>query len=717
MIKEFRSAFLAIFLSACFCSVAQAQNKAAAVKDSLAAAQNDSVRLSMMLDSVLVEGSNVVRYADRDVWRITKKMRKGAVNTAQMLANIPGVECNYATNDLTYKGKSNILLLVDSLEKPDSYVKDLHHMRFYKIDVIPHPAGRYAGYDVVINLHTKPNYEGYEGNLSSFLSAFPTDANGKGKNIAGYNSSASFTYTKNKWNFVTLLNYRGNQTESDDFTSEKTYTLNRLKETSLKGSSTGKENKYTGAYVAVDYQINPRHSLSLSYNYAGSDGESAFRANLIREYLDGNTQEHIQKNMESETVDGRHTWGAYYRGRTDAWHYELNFNYTHERSDFDYQFRQNETFATESHQKDRMNYLWLNTELNRKFFDDKFYVGVGYTFNVKNYEQRDRLDDDLLSENKYARHEFWTKLSYVFGPHTQANATFTAQTVRTSTAGFHETNLYYRMSGRVYHQFNKNISATLNYYNDVTYPQLSQVTNYGYFTDSLSWRAGNPTLRTSVQHSAYLECDFFDLFSVELGGSYEPNLIQQIVESRYGLLPSGKDGFYSYSAPQNTKYRSLWACLYAYKRVKDIRLNASLRYYHHKAWYKDMEHTNPSLAFRLSANYYNDKHQLSAYLSYSLENFNTASVQGWSDKNFDYITMNLSKSLLDGHLHVSLEYLPPLHFTRMETKSRSETPAQTVAETVGLKKYNGNRFSFSIRYKFYGGKSVRQYQREMRDEK
>lgn len=715
--KKFRFVFLTIFLSACFCSVAQTQNVTAEGNDSLAAAHNDSVKFSIILDSVLVEGSNVVHYADRDVWRITKKMRKGATNTAQMLANIPGIDCNYATNDLTYYGRSNILLLVDSLEKPDNYIKDLHHMRFYKIDVIAHPAGRYSGYDVVINLHTKPNYEGYEGNLDYGMWLFPTDANGKGKNVTNYNSSASFTYTKNKWNFVAWINYRGNQNERDDFTSEQTYTLNRLKETSLNGSSAGKENKYTGAYFAVDYQINQRHSLSLSYKYEGSNEENEAWANLIRQCLEDSTLEYIRKNQESKTVGGRHTFGAYYRGRADAWRYVVNFNYTHERSDFDYQFRQNEAFATESHQKDQMNYIWLDTELNRRFFDNKFYVGVGYTFNWKDYEQRDRIAGSLLSENAYVRHELWTQMSYSFDSNTNANATFKAQTVRTSTTDFHETNLYYRMSGRIYHRFNKNIWATLNYYNSVTYPQLSQVTNYGYFTDSLSWKAGNPTLKTSVRHSAYLVCDFFNFFSIELGGSYEPNLIQQIVEARYGLLPSGKEGYYSFSMPQNTKYQSLWACVYAHKRIKDVRLNASLQYYHNKAWYKDMEHTNPSLAFRLSANYYNDKLKLSAYLSYNVENFCSASVQGWSDKEFDYLSMNVSKSFFDGHLYASLGYQPPLHFTRMKTKNNTETPAQKIVEMVGLKKNNGNFFSFSIRYKFYGGKSVRQYQREMRNEK
>lgn len=168
----------------------------------------DSSAVSKKLPTVTVEASNITHYADRDVVHITRSMRKGARNTAQMLGNIPGIDCNYANNALTYYGSSNILILVDSLEKSADYVKELHHLRFSKVDVVPNPTGKYANYDVLINLHTKPDYTGYEGNVFQQMSVRPNEDNGKNKKFSGDYSSASFTYTKNKWNFIGRYNFR-----------------------------------------------------------------------------------------------------------------------------------------------------------------------------------------------------------------------------------------------------------------------------------------------------------------------------------------------------------------------------------------------------------------------------------------------------------------------------------------------------------------------------
>ena len=81
------------------------------------------------LDSVVITGDNTIHHADRDVVRITRAMRKGARNTAQMLGNIPGIDCDYSNNELTYYGSKNILILVDSIEKSPEYIKELHHLR------------------------------------------------------------------------------------------------------------------------------------------------------------------------------------------------------------------------------------------------------------------------------------------------------------------------------------------------------------------------------------------------------------------------------------------------------------------------------------------------------------------------------------------------------------------------------------------------------------
>lgn len=667
----------------------------------------------------MVEGSNVVRYADRDVWRINKKLRKGASNTAQMLSNIPGFDCDLITNSLSYYGRQKILLLVDSLEKPDEYVKKLHHMRFEKIDVITQPSGRYAGYDVVVNLHTKPNYEGYEGDLSHWMRVLPTDGNGEGRNVSMMGETASFTYTKNKWNFVAWGKYffQQRRLDKDDFSSELTYPLNNFREEAQSGSFSKNKSDRLNAYAALDYQINNRHSLSLSYNFAGNYQQSGSLANMLKTNFGDGTEENIIKQNSDDTDEGRHTLGLYYRGKTNAWRYFLNFNYTHERKNNDYEFLQNEDFSTESHEKNRMDYIWLNTEVNRSFFDGKFYVSVGYTYNWKDYEQHDRFAGSLLSENTYNRHELWTWMSYRFSPNTNVNFSFSAQSVQTKSTGYHDHNMVYRASGALYHRFNKDVWFRIKCNSSVAYPELSQVTNYGYFADSLSWIAGNPTLKSSVQHTAYLWSDFFNLFNLDAGISLEPNCIKRVVESRYGLLPSGAEGYYSYSAPQNTNYRTMWLAFHVYKQLKNWRLSANVQYNDYRAKYKDMGHHKGCFAGGVDVRYYNEKHELTFNASYNLRTFNTATVQGWSEQRDDHFEVQLRKLFLNQRLDVTLGYELPIHFTKMKTSAFTYTPVSETKEILKSRKSNDHIISLSLSYKFFGGKSVRQYQREMKDEK
>jgi len=710
---------LIVCMASCLCLNAQGQDAVSEAKDSLYASRKDSIRLSFMLDSVVVQGSNVVHYADRDVWRINKKMRKGASNTAQLLANIPAFDCDLATNGLSYYGKKEILLLVDSLERSDEYVKQLHHMRFDKIDVITQPSGRYADYDVVVNLHTKPDYTGYEGDLSHYMMVLPTNGNGKGRNVKMTNETASFTYTKNKWNFVAWGKYFFMQREmgTEDFSHEQTYLLNNFKEEAQSGTVTKSKSNKMNAYAALDYQISPRHSLSLAYSFSGNRQQSGWHGNMLRTNFSNGEEESVAKKKSGDTDDGRHTLGLYFRGKSQAWRYLVNFNFTHESADYDFEFSQNEDFATASHEKNRMNYIWLNSEAGRDFFGDKLYVGAGYTFNWKDYAQHDRLSGQLLSENTYNRHELWTRMSYRFGPNTNANLSLAAQVVQTKTTGYSDYNMVYRMSGGLYHRFNKDIWLRVNCNSSVSYPELSQVTNYGYFVDSLSWRMGNPALKSSVRHSASLWTDFFSMFNIDAGFSWEPNRIQNVVESAYGILPSGAEGYYSSTAPQNTNYRAAWIGLNVYKQIKNLRLSAHIEYNDFRAKYKDIGHHKSCVAGSLNARYYSDKHKLTINAAYQLDTFNSASVQGWSEQMSDHFEVQLHKSVLNQRLNATLCYCLPVHFTKMTQRNVSSTPATETIETIKLRRNEDHAITLSLSYKFYGGKSVRQYQREMKNEK
>lgn len=678
---------------------------------------NLSHHITRTLDSVIVVGDNTTRYADRDVIRITRAMRKGARNTAQMLGNISGIDCDYSNNGLTYYGSQNILILVDSIEKSANYVKELHHLRFDKVDIIPNPTGKYANYDVLINLHTKPDYEGYEGNVFNYMRVLPSEGNGENKNFTKDNVSASFTYTKNKWNFVGRYDFNFNQ--SDIFNVEKTeqYPLNKLQENYLSPVYNKSFFRIHNLYTAVDYQINKNHSVSVSYKFSTDASDKYIGANIQRIWLDTDNKEMVKKASNQATNSTRHTLGLYYRGRSGVWNYTYDFNYINDGWNNDKSLQQSTGYSSYIRHYNHMNYIWTKSEVNRRFFKNKFYVSVGHNFTWKDYEQDDRLTDLMLSKNKYLRNELWTWMSYRIKDGTDLNFSASMEHVHTQSNTYNENDMVYKLSGMFYHRWNKWLWMRLNYWCNVSHPQLNQVSEYGYFTDSLTWYKGNTSLKTNVNHSGRIWLDFFNLFNIQGGFNYSPNSFCTIAEEREGILPSGINGYYVAYTPQNTKYKSYWTSFYIYKRVKAFTLSAYLKYEKKKAEYKQYKNSNDGFSGNVSTRYYNAKQHLTLSLAYYLGNMYNASVQSLSTRKFDYFNLSASKDFFKQKLNVTLQYTPPLFFTSMKFDSQHNSTALNSVESVRIRKSNANAFMLSLSYRFHGGKSVRQYNRSMSEEK
>ncbi len=340
--------------------------------------KTDSTAASRKPPTVTVEADNITHYADRDVVYITRSMRKGARNTAQILGNIPGIDCNRADNKLTYYGSSNILILVDSVEKSANYVKELHHLRYDKVDVIPHPMGKYSEYDLMINLHTKPDYEGYERNAHQEVGIQPTEDNGKDKKFTWNYTSTSFTYTKNKWNVVGRYNF--NFSQSDRSNTESTYTnhISHMRENSTAPMRLVNFFRIHNAYFAVDHQINKNHSVSVSYNYSTDASDDYKYASTERLWLDNEEKDTIMKeatrrNSVSRVNSDRHTLGLYYRDRSGAWNYNYDFNYINDGWDSDKNYWQSTSYSSDDYFRKHRNHVWTQSEVNHNFFDNRFY--------------------------------------------------------------------------------------------------------------------------------------------------------------------------------------------------------------------------------------------------------------------------------------------------------------------------------------------------------
>ena len=175
-----------------------ASGNASARQISLAPADTvnvDSIKPAVSLDEVTVEASTISHRGTRDSYMITQDMKRGLRTAGELLMRVNGAFYNPVSHDLTYLGSSNIVLLVDSMERGADYIKRQSPNRFDRIVVVHQPTGKYSGYDALINFHTRPTYRGSEFNIGGNTWIRPDGVNGRGRDFNKTSPWAVFTYT------------------------------------------------------------------------------------------------------------------------------------------------------------------------------------------------------------------------------------------------------------------------------------------------------------------------------------------------------------------------------------------------------------------------------------------------------------------------------------------------------------------------------------------
>lgn len=714
--------FLFLFLhpSILFAQVANQTDSLVNVNDStISLLQKDSA--VTLLQEVAITGTNITHYNDKDVVRITKDMRKGSFTTGQMLGKIPGVIYNRQTKSLSYYGQENVMLLVDSLEKSADYIKDLHHMRFEKVDIIPYPKGKYEGYAAVINLHTKKNYEGYEGNVSVNSEFFPESRNVKGDLFNMAKWKESFTYTRNKWNVV--LNYNGyfDQTEQNNL-SVIQYPLNNYKE-SVIDNPDGKKNyksfeRTHSVFSSIDYQFDKRNSISVAYRL-DLQAADQYKNRTV-----------LQSDMQEERIDTigsdyvyygsgyRHTFGLYYRGGFKKWNYTADANFVIDNWDSKNRLKKTSGYTNEDNRKNKMHHTLARTEVNRNFLNNKLYAAFGYNFFWKNYTQNHLETDVELTDYTLQQNQFWTYVSYNFTNSTSLNASGSLIFNKTKNTNVEDNYLSYSGGLGFFQRIKKKDWLRINYNCNVYNPNLDQVTSYGQFTDSLQWNGGNPNLRSAINHHMSIRYHFLNLFTANVRYGYQPRTFSDITEMREGYLENGSWSKYAATTAQNAKHSNLWIGLYYEQRIKHLTLSANVGYCYAKGKYRIYEHSVGYWTGTCRVAYYFEKLGMYASCAYDLTNDYKVWAQGMDKINMDMIWIFLEKTFFKDKLNIQVSYVVPIHFTSGDNTSKFETPIKNAySQNYNYNKLSSNNFSLSISYRFNGGKSVRQYKREMSEER
>lgn len=460
---------------------------------------SDTVRADTLVEggvlkNLVVDGQRVLRYPDKDVWIISRSMRRHAYGVAEMLGNIPGMYYDRFDRKLSYNGMGKIKLLMDGKEKEDFYIKNLSHMRFKRVEITTNPQGIYRDYDVLVNLVSYENYEGVELLVRTTAEAKPE----QDENPSELRPSMTFTYTRDKLNIAAYYRYWYNLRQRYDIEIQRVYPDYHL--TTFTGAGPVDVNRinYHTGYIDADYDFNSRHSVSLRYSYTDRNSHLTDDYMVEKDYDNPDWETTLRREL-TLTFDRSHDHAAtlYYRGRVGKWSLYSDFNYNYSTSDNSYEFDEHDGIHFLNAYKHHKHLTRLNLSASR-MLNNRTSLNMGY---VNTYRYYKSSNGTYTSTSDEFRHRAFASLGHTFSSKLNGRVNAEAELLQdkygdvTKTRCLWSTNVNFKYN---YHGMN---NMNVGYNCRVNYPYQSQLNPISYTTGYGVLVTGNPSLRANKTHT------------------------------------------------------------------------------------------------------------------------------------------------------------------------------------------------------------------------
>lgn len=257
------------------------------------------------------------------------------------------------TESITIGAESNVLILVNGREMPSNYALSLKPERIKKVEIIRHPAGKYSGYPVVLNLELYEEYVGWDiaPKFSGMVSLKSKHTNREIFSIDG-------TWSRDRWNVYGSLAYNLKK-EYQVSEYKKVYDHAYFEFSSpINLSSPNKEigQNRGSIYLGSDYRIANNQYLHLQMQASLNDitSESLFdiKSGVLNELLSTTKSSKNNYHSENYAIDFS------YRGElSERWKLNFSLLYNHYRIDEEKMYRQEGKHLFERNYKGAKNYL------------------------------------------------------------------------------------------------------------------------------------------------------------------------------------------------------------------------------------------------------------------------------------------------------------------------------------------------------------------------
>lgn len=673
-----------------FTCLAQVKGKVVSVSDSTST-PSANFSLEKELKDVVVVADMVSRNASKETIFITDSLRKGTVSAIQLLAKLPGITTDWGTDEVNVGKDKNVPIVINGKEVKREYAISLNPKRIKKVEIMRYPAGKYSDYPVVLNIELADDYKGWD--VSTFTRNLYSFRNKHSNREA---IGTSFTYTLPKVNLYGSLsfNHRQNYDVSGYEYSSMSDLMIKSEAADYKKPNISTRNNMGSFSLGADYRLSNNQILSAQawIERKGTKQNDSFSV--------FNNDKFYELNSLDDFKTDDYTIGLFYKGKF-ANHLNLSSELIYNRYDIheDRIYSEKDNIVLSPY-KGNKNY-WRYYLSANYYLGNKVSLWADYTQIWKDYSNSDRNENIVLYNSKETRSKLMGAISYQ--PFRNFNALLGTHllTVKDENQlkAVSEKHTSWMPLFKGYWKPVKWMYLQYNYFCDVEYPNLDQLSTVRWQVNDVLWHRGNSELKPRIMHYSEITVNFVNIVKIDY--MYKQSK-DEIID--YYLQEDDK----TYQTQTNCNYRHNYLGMEGdYNLGKGVELSFVANYqWYHRYMKDDTKHFGRTwyLDTQLLWNVPNTK--LSFMASYFLRHDKLPLLQGKQYDEEEKLFVGTSYSLLKGKLPISLEVSIPTSMISKKTYTKVSLP-NFAYQIYGDNRVNAFVALISVKYSLGKGKTTK----------
>ena len=673
-----------------FTCLAQVKGKVVSVSDSTST-PSANFSLEKELKDVVVVADMVSRNASKETIFITDSLRKGTVSAIQLLAKLPGITTDWGTDEVNVGKDKNVPIVINGKEVKREYAISLNPKRIKKVEIMRYPAGKYSDYPVVLNIELADDYKGWD--VSTFTRNLYSFRNKHSNREA---IGTSFTYTLSKVNLYGSLsfNHRQNYDVSGYEYSSMSDLMIKSEAADYKKPNISTRNNMGSFSLGADYRLSNNQILSAQawIERKGTKQNDSFSV--------FNNDKFYELNSLDDFKTDDYTIGLFYKGKF-ANHLNLSSELIYNRYDIheDRIYSEKDNIVLSPY-KGNKNY-WRYYLSANYYLGNKVSLWADYTQIWKDYSNSDRNENIVLYNSKETRSKLMGAISYQ--PFRNFNAllgshllTVKDENQQTAVSEKHTSWMplfkgYWKPVKWMYLQY--------NYFCDVEYPNLDQLSTVRWQVNDVLWHRGNSELKPRIMHYSEITVNFVNIVKIDY-------MYKQSKDEIIDYYQHEEDKTYQTQA--NCNYRHNYLGMEGdYNLGNGVELSFVANYqWYHRYMKDDTKHFGRTwyLDTQLLWNVPNTK--LSFMASYFLRHDKLPLLQGKQYDEEEKLFVGTSYSLLKSKLPISLEVSIPTSMISKKTYTKVSLP-NFAYQIYGDNRVNAFVALISVKYSLGKGKTTK----------